>query len=246
MRQEQQAPLIRRHVRTFTELVESVGRLHAQIGHERLVYRGQTREYGSLERPTIHSKFDRLCANDDEARRSLDHALRKLARGQDSALKGKNRTVAAEALAAHYEYLATRMLDCTQILQVAASFALANYGSPQPHPAVVYVLDVRNAPSTPARGRFGACQVASVTAYDATRPMRQGAWVLWKHGVTDTVEFGTLICAAFTIDRDNRGGFWDCVAKYDHEWLMSGDKMSEWFQRPGNILHPPPRRTKQP
>lgn len=237
--------MIRKRVRTFTQLIEECGRVHATLQTERLVYRGQTQEHFSDGKPLVSAKFYRSEGNLQEREEALERTVRLVARAHGADLIGKQRGVAAEALCAHYEHIATRMLDCTQILHVAASFALGQYGQPANGPAVVYLFDLRKATKTPTSGQFGADQVACSTIRQATRPMRQGAWVVWQKNPTGRVPFEDLLCAALTIEYEDRSTFWDVAPALPHEWLMAGDEVSAWFQTPGTALHPPAKTRRR-
>jgi hypothetical protein len=138
-----------------------------------------------------------------------------------------------EALFAHYERYDTRMLDCTHVLQVAASFAMSAPVEPSARPAVVYALDVRRAKPRPALHALGRALVSTTAGPAALRPIRQAAWVIWQHGAgAEVVDFGDRLRAAFVIEPEDRATFWDSTTPHDHRWLMQADQVAEALRQP--------------
>lgn len=224
-------PLVHR-VRTFTALVEEVGRLHADVQGHDLLFRGQGAAFAHED--GSHCVLPRLYRNGPAQPKEFRSLLQCVRRANDELLLNDayaRRWTGVEALLAHYEQRNTRMLDCTHILHVAASFALAAYGNDHRGPAVVYALDVSGSGPKPAPGKLGKALVAATTGGAALRPIRQAAWVIWRaNAETEVVDFGHLVRGAFLIAEEDRQGFWDCHGPLDHAWLMRGDEMLDWFR----------------
>jgi hypothetical protein len=220
-------------VRDFTGLIEEVGRLCHEVQHDQLLFRGQDAIYAYSDgshsvRPRLYRDGNASPARYAQLRANLMKLYKDLELQRHYA---KPRT-GREALLAHYRVTDTRMLDCTHVLHVAASFALASDQQQRPGPSVVYALDVRGGTAKPATGQLGKALVAATTGPAATRPMRQGAWVTWQHGAgLENVDFGGRVVRAFVVDEADKPKFWDCTTPHEHEWLMADDDMSNRLRR---------------
>ena len=221
-------------VRTFTALVEQAGRLFHDVQHEELLFRGQ--DALVLNDDGSHAVKPRLYRGGEvslETVKRLEHRIRAL----DHTIY-LNRQYAwsnfgCEALFAHYERYDTRMLDCTHVLQVAASFAIPAQGTSMLRPAVVYALDVRGATPKPKPGKLGRILVNATAGQAALRPMRQAAWAIWQHqSEARLVDFGGLVRAAFVIAPEDHATFWDCTTPYPYSWLMESDDVAKALRRP--------------
>ncbi len=221
-------------VRTFTALVEEVGRFCAQRQHDNFLFRGQAVAY--VHPNDTHSLRPRIYRHGDLQSRELERFLKRV-RAVNGRLTFRNdyarpRT-AVEALFAHYERYDTRMLDVTHVLHVAASFALAEKIDDFQGPSVVYMIDVRGGRPKPSPGGLGKALVAATTEEAATRPMRQAAWVIWEDNAgVEIVDFGDKVRRAFLISEEDKPRFWDCQPGLARGWLMNGDEMLETLRRP--------------
>ena len=233
-------------VQTFDELITQAGALQSRTEQPRHLYRGQWRAWPGPDGadallPTFYREHN--------GPRDLG-ALKARVRATAGKLSPHNNPhvdseSVAEILLQHYEHTPTRVLDCTQILHVAASFALCKDWTKDPDPAVVYVINATGAklnPRGPESGKpaeLGAAIVPALTPVDARRPQVQAAWALYLAEDPNDAprNFARWAVAAFTIDQAAAKGFWKDFEPYDCEWMMKADTMNEWFMQ--NLGLPP-------
>ena len=215
----------------FGDLIDSVGQLQAQNQAANYLFRGQDRLYPTdgqpfSVRPRFYRAGSRQLANLERLQSHISHVTANtiLPQGYTS------RPVAAEALLQHYERVDTRMLDCTHILHVAATFALFKDWRTCPEDAVILVIDINGATPDPAQGQWGAVLVAATAGPGARRPIRQAAWAVFMAGAeTDVVDFADRLVAVYRIPRVAEDTFWRGFMPYEHGWMMARDGFSSHF-----------------
>jgi hypothetical protein len=206
-------------VRSFTELIESIGRCLS--GREPGVYLFRGQDQVHHDAPGVESVRSRFGRS-----RQPNHALlKRTIQDTAEAVKLRDRfahgSLAAEALVAHYELTPTRMLDVTQVAHVAASFALNATPPPESKAAVVYVFGPARAIEKASTNAPGAFSVAAVANHFATRPQRQAAWVL--HHPDPGHNFAEDVIARFEIPWECRRSFWRGFKPYSNRWLVQAD-----------------------
>lgn len=138
---------------------------------------------------------------------------------------------AAEALLQHYGVTTTRMLDATQVLHVAATFALMKDWRREPGPAVVHLFGPIDTFAQPQAGHLSAFLVAATVVNGCRRPQRQAAWVLIDPAGRDQrCDYQPHLQARFWIASQDASHFWDGTAPYRKRWLLAGDGQHRLFR----------------
>lgn len=228
---DEEDKMLVRSVTSFGQLIAEAGALQARTGQPRHLYRGQSRAWATSSSehvllPSFYRKGQRRTS-----RNELDELIQRVSAHLAPKSAHVRAGTVAEILLQHYEHAATRVLDCTQVLHVAASFALAKNWAACPEPAVVYVINATQAKLNPKAGKLGAAIVPALTPTQARRPQVQAAWALYQGEPSDqsSVDFGRWVVAAFLIDQSSAAHFWDGFAAYPCSWLMDRDTMDDWF-----------------
>lgn len=188
-------------VNCFVDLASLVAVLGYRNHQYNLLFRGQnndykdknekTKVYPSLFRPRINRLRQKVI---NERFGKLDKAVRALFKARDqlglhSVLK--NHKEYYMALLQHYELLKTPMIDLTQSLTVAASFALQNkstgylyvFGMPHPHGSISHFID----------NSLTLVKLQNVCPPEAMRPHFQEGYLAGRLPVTQKKEAGDNI-----------------------------------------------------
>jgi len=212
-------------VRSYLELACKTAELQFMNRGFALLFRGQRTDHKNLQRntslkpsllrPSVNSKenpsSDVLIRRFDRLRRAEDLLVNSYLRehlGGSDLLK-RNRTV-RWAILQHYEICRTPLLDVTQSLRIAASFASID----AEHEAYVFVLGVPNlsgAISTSAEAGLQMVRLASVCPPKALRPHIQEGFLLGEYPEMSEyaqkelyrhyeIDFGRRLVAKFRFD----------------------------------------------
>lgn len=218
-------------VQDFPELVEKVARLSFFNSEQILLFRGQNRDWlnrlgNSSLKPTIFRSQGG--SNKPPSPLEMMRRYQVLAQAEKilwdefcrSRLAGRQRVVRHRllrwAILQHYEVCGTPLLDVTQSLRVAASFATNDNSDSQP---VLYVLAVPSlSGSITASSEQGlqTIRLSSICPPDARRPYFQEGYLLaeypdlealdeWQDCRPHEIDFGRRLLAKFRL---HRSGFW--------------------------------------
>ncbi|HEY9206682.1 MAG TPA: FRG domain-containing protein [Candidatus Methanoperedens sp.] len=146
-------------VKTYRKLVKCVAELGYLNPHFNLLYRGQDKDYknknGSIIYPSIFRPTDgkRITTTEIEKRFSRLDKIRMKLRSNKKNISLQKRLLSYPeyyyALIQHYQKNETPLIDLTQSLRVAATFALLNsttgyvlvFGMPHPHGSISHFID---------------------------------------------------------------------------------------------------------
>lgn len=209
-------------ITTFGELVTRCA--HLAYGNRRfsLFYRGQgkdyldkngrSRLYSSIFRPEIGQNVlrkSRLKLRFDTLR-TLRTKLRSNAGALDMRGRLHEHLEASVALLQHYELCATPLLDVTQSIRVAASFALMS-GNPVGYVFVLGLSHPHSSISHFVDQEMTLVKLQSVCPYRALRPHYQEGYLVGRYPFSLTKESGDNLAyrmiAKLRLDNSD-GGFW--------------------------------------
>lgn len=210
-------------VPTYRALMEHIARLSYVNKDHLLFFRGQSVDYknkvgASSFYPSIY-RGERVSREELERRFDLlESASSRLVEAfRDNKIQGasdvKRRKLIQWSILQHYEVCATPLLDFTQSVRVACSFAMLGRGK---EPAYVYVFGlpyVTNRISVNSEQDIVNIRLLSICPPDALRPYFQEGYLAGTDEVThdytaskDELDFNSRLIAKFEIDRGAK--FW--------------------------------------
>ena len=187
-------------VNTYAELTDMVAKLAFFNRRHVLFFRGQSEEYclGS-DYPTIYPNFFRKLIKGEAPKEKLKEILD----SEEEILKIKNHHREPRfhgafsilesvhirwALLQHYEICDTPLVDVTQSLHVAASFAIINKPKLKDAKGIIYVLALpwpsKNYHNNKTEGLY-LVRLAGITPPQAKRPYRQEAYAAMSINIAD-------------------------------------------------------------
>jgi len=210
-------------VRSFRELVMIVAHLASGNRMHCLFFRGQSRDW--RDRYDLTTMYPTICrpepGNELLRKKTLVERVERVRRAQEildaakNALELRSRLhehgEASLALLQHYEVCATPLIDVTQSLRVAASFALMENGKsgfvyalglPHPNGSISHFVD----------HEIVIVRLQSVCPYRALRPHFQEGLLAGRYPWKATKEPGDNIASRLIAKlriENRRGKFWD-------------------------------------
>jgi hypothetical protein len=213
-------------VSTFRQLIDEVALVTLSNKKFEMFYRGQTKDYKDSQSVFYKGKspktiiYPSICRPERKGDGSYKHSIRKahIKNRYDELydmidmISGK-RTYHPEyyfALLQHYDILPTPLIDITQSLRVAATFALRNskkgyvyvFGLPYPNQSISHYTDMG----------IVLVKLQNVCPVTALRPRYQEGYLVGKYPFQRTKEGGDNLArrlvAKFRLENDSRN-FWD-------------------------------------
>ena len=233
-------------VNTFSELQEQMARLSCLNKSSVLYYRGQKRDYkaeGSQKSsfyPTIYR--GRLTSDEKERRwHQLDYASKKLVEYLPSAnLKSSLKLIERKnllqwSILQHYEVVPTPLIDVTQSLRVACSFALMDnpVGEGEDR-AYVYAFAlpyVNHRISIDSEEYLTTIRLLSVAPPEARRPYHQEGFLVGEDFIQkdyvakEELDLNNRLVAKFTIPKND--SFWNIESKMEKSVLYPENDVVE-------------------
>lgn len=214
-------------VNSFRELINEVAHVTLSNKTYEMYYRGQSIDYKNNQAKYYHDRIPKttiypsICRPEKKEDGTFKPAIRKtlIAKRYDDltnmiSLIDKKRKVSFNehyyALFQHYDILPTPLIDITQSLRVAATFALNEsevgyvyvFGLPYPNQSISYFTDL---------GMI-LIKLQNVVPVDALRPRYQEGYLVGKYPVTATKSnsdnLANRLVAKFKVDNSNKN-FWD-------------------------------------
>ncbi len=214
-------------VKSFRELMDEVAKVTLNNRNFEMFYRGQKSDYKNnqalfySDRKQKTTIYPSICRPDRKADGSFKYSIKKSQiekRYQDlenmiGIVAGKRKSYFKEfyySLFQHYDILPTPLIDITQSLRVAATFALKNsesgyiyvLGLPYPNQSISYYTDMK----------IVLIKLQNVVPVHALRPRYQEGFLIGKYPIVPTKNNGddlaNRMVAKFRIDNSD-GKFWD-------------------------------------
>ena len=213
-------------VATFRELMQQVARLSYANKDHLLFFRGQATDHrnkalASTFYPSIY-RSERLTKAELEVRFTvLSSAAQRLVEAFhrekiEGASEVRRRKLIQWSILQHYEVCATPLLDFTQSVRVACSFALAKESADDPFVFVFGLPYLTNRVSINSEHDLVNIRLLSICPPDALRPYFQEGYLAGTDEVTDDysskseLDFNNRLIAKFQISRSSdfwAGGF---------------------------------------
>ena len=213
-------------VKSFRDLIDEVALVTLSNKNFEMFYRGQSTDYRDSQGAFYSDKtpktmiYPSICRPGRKPDGTYKHSVRKTeiaARYEDLMrmidLVAKRRVYDHEyyfSLFQHYDILPTPLIDITQSLRVAASFALEKsttgflyvFGLPYPNQSISHYTDMG----------IVLVKLQNVCPVNALRPRYQEGYLVGKYPIRPTKEAGDNLArrlvAKFELN-DTTGGFWD-------------------------------------
>jgi hypothetical protein len=214
-------------VSSFRQLMDEVANVTISNKNLEMFYRGQSQDYKNnqatyySDRKAKSTIYPNICRPEKKADGSLKYSIKKsqvIKRYEDLAkmidiVRGKREIYFNEyyyALFQHYEILPTPLIDITQSLRVAATFALRKsqigylyvFGLPYPNQSISYYSDLG----------IVLIKLQNVIQTNAIRPRYQEGFLVGKYPIiatkTNGDDLANRMVAKFLVDNTN-GDFWD-------------------------------------
>ena len=215
-------------IKNFRDLIEQVAQVTLNNQNYEMFYRGQSQDYLNNQSEFYKDRkpksvvLPNICRPERKEDGMYKYSIRKkvvqdryknLYDFIDFANRKNKRQIADEiymALIQHYEIIPTPLIDITQSLRVAATFALRQnkrgfvyvFGLPYPNQSISYFRD------------FGIIllKLQNVISTDALRPRYQEGYLVGKFPFSDIKEsdddLSNRMIAKFIVD-DTNNDFWD-------------------------------------
>ena len=213
-------------VKTFRQLMDEVANVTLSNKNYEMYYRGQNTDFKNnqavfyKERIPKTTIYPTICRPEKHSDGTLKHSIKKtqIAKRYEELSKmidlvRGRRSYFNEyyyALFQHYDILPTPLIDITQSLRVAATFALRNstkgfvyvFGLPYPNQSISYFSDLG----------IVLIKLQNVVPVKAIRPRYQEGYLVGKYPIRPTKTNGddlaNRMVAKFAIDNSD-GKFWD-------------------------------------
>ncbi len=233
-------------VKTFRELVDEVANVTLSNKSFEMYYRGQTKDYKNNQAIYYKARtpktiiYPSICRPERNEKGALKHSIKKtqinkryeeLSKMIDL-VSGKKSYFNEYyySLFQHYDILPTPLIDITQSLRVAATFALKDsdkgyvyvFGLPYPNQSISYYSDLG----------IVLIKLQNVVPVDALRPRYQEGYLVGKYPIRPTKTNGddlaNRMVAKFHVDNSD-GKFWDRFFQPMPQEILypKGDKVEE-------------------
>lgn len=214
-------------VKTFRELMDEVAHVTLSNSNYEMYYRGQTTDYKNNQAKFYNDRIPKtiiypsICRPEKNGDGTFKHSIKKtqiLRRYEElsnmiEVVENKRKVSFNEyyyALFQHYDILPTPLIDITQSLRVAATFALNNssdgyvyvFGLPYPNQSISYFMDLG----------IVLIKLQNVVPVNAIRPRYQEGYLVGKYPITaiknNFDNLANRMIAKFKVD-NSEGNFWD-------------------------------------
>lgn len=214
-------------VTSFRQLMDEVANVTISNKNFEMFYRGQSKDYKNnqavffKDRKAKSTIYPSICRPEKKDDGSLKYSLKKsqvIKRYADLSkmidfVRGNRGNYFNEyyfALFQHYDILPTPLIDITQSLRVAATFALRKsktgflyvFGLPYPNQSISYYSDLG----------IVLIKLQNVVQVNAIRPRYQEGFLVGKYPIrptkTNSDDLANRMVAKFLVDNTN-GDFWD-------------------------------------
>lgn len=214
-------------VKTFRELMDEVAHVTLSNSNYEMYYRGQTIDYKNNQARFYNDRipktviFPSICRPEKKHDGTFKHSIKQtqIVRRYEELenmielVESKGKASFNEyyySLFQHYDIVPTPLIDITQSLRVAATFALNNsttgyvyvFGLPYPNQSISYFMDLG----------IVLIKLQNVVPANAIRPRYQEGYLVGKYPITATKSnFDNLanrLVAKFKVD-NTEGNFWD-------------------------------------
>jgi hypothetical protein len=233
-------------VKTFRNLVDEVANVTLSNKSYEMYYRGQTKDYKNnqakfyKERTPKTTIYPSICRPERNEKGNLKHSIKKsqINKRYDELSKMIDMVSGKKSyfneyyysLFQHYDILPTPLIDITQSLRVAATFALREsvkgfvyvFGLPYPNQSISYYSDLG----------IVLIKLQNVVPVDALRPRYQEGYLVGKYPIRPTKTNGddlaNRMVAKFQVDNSD-GKFWDTDFQPMPQDILypKGDKIEE-------------------
>jgi len=236
-------------VNTFRQLMDEVADVAISNKNYEMFYRGQVKDY--LNNQAVYFKnrkgkstiYPTICRPDKKENGDLKYSIKEaeiIKRYNDlekmiDIVRSKRETYYNEfyySLFQHYDILPTPLIDVTQSLRVAATFALKNsnkkgyvfvFGLPYPNQSISYYADLG----------IVLIKLQNIAPIKAKRPRYQEGFLVGKYPINPTKsnadDLANRMIAKFLVD-DSDGNFWDnSFQPMPHDVLYPEDDEIEQF-----------------
>lgn len=211
-------------VHTFFQLAKKVAELQFLNREHVLLFRGQRSDYRSTKgNSTLKSSLFRLSGKRVPRERELEARFSNLRRAESELVtryskarflgydRLKRHRILRWAILQHYEVCSTPLLDVTQSLRIAASFASNNNESDEAYVFVLGVPNLSGAVTASSEASLQIVRLSSACPPDAVRPHLQEGFLLGEYpDVADfeqnsyyqyyEMDFGRRLVAKFKFD----------------------------------------------
>ncbi|MRG45355.1 FRG domain-containing protein [Chitinophaga sp. SYP-B3965] len=213
-------------VTTFRQLVEEIANVTLSNKNHEMYYRGQTKDYKNNQIAFYKDRIPKsiiypsICRQERHKDGKLKHSIKKSQidtryeqLSQMIELIGGHKNYLNEyyySLFQHYDILPTPLIDITQSLRVAATFALKDslkgyvyvLGLPYPNQSISYFSDLG----------IVLIKLQNVVPVGALRPRYQEGYLVGKYPIrpskTNEDDLANRMVAKFLVDNSD-GKFWD-------------------------------------
>ena len=214
-------------ITSFRQLMDEVAKVTISNRSYEMFYRGQSKDYKNnqaeyfKDRKPKSTVFPTICRPDKKPDGSPKYSVRKqqIIKRYDNLsklvnqLRGEGGSYLNEyyyALFQHYDILPTPLIDITQSLRVAATFALRKsgtgflyvFGLPYPNQSISYYFDLG----------IVLIKLQNIVQINAKRPRYQEGFLVGKYPIKPTKTKGDDVAnrmvAKFYLD-NTKGKFWD-------------------------------------
>lgn len=230
-------------VDSFTELVKTIARIAYLHKDYLLFFRGQNHDYqnkggASTYYPSIY-RGEKVTKSELELRFDILHSAsaRLVDEFERSGIEGyrdvKRRKYIQWSILQHYEVCPTPLLDLSQSLRVACSFAFLSANEGEPYLGVFGLPYLTNRVSINSEHDIINIRLLSICPPEALRPYFQDGYVAGTDEITNIFEskteldFNNRLIAKFCLR--NKDGFWrDDFDKIPYDYLFPAeDKVLE-------------------
>ena len=214
-------------VTTFRQVMDEVANVTISNKNYEMFYRGQTHDYKNnqaayfKDRKAKSTIYPSICRPEKKDNGSLKYSIKKsliVKRYEDlnnmiDLVRGNHGSYFKEhyySLFQHYDILPTPLIDITQSLRVAATFALRKsttgylyvFGLPYPNQSISFFIDLE----------IVLIKLQNVVQVNAIRPRYQEGFLVGKYPIMPTKTNGddlaNRMVAKFLVD-NTHGDFWD-------------------------------------
>lgn len=220
-------------VSTFNELVMEIAELSYKNPDVMLFYRGQNTNYKKEKRATLYPSIYRV-DNFEEACEILEISAEKLLKELDLAGIEENQLDEVKkikllqySILQHYEVCETPLIDVTQSLKVACSFAVLNNSERHGYVYVLALPYINGRISVNSEQYITNVRLLSISCSDAKRPFFQEGYLVQTEFANDfkfnkgDFDFNRRIVAIYSFE--NSEDFWKGERPFNEEQLYPND-----------------------
>lgn len=220
-------------VSTFNELVMEIAELSYKNPDVMLFYRGQNNNYVKEKYATLYPSIYRV-DNFEEACEMLEISAEKLLKELDFANIEKNQLDEVKkikllqySILQHYEVCETPLIDVTQSLKVACSFAVMNNSGNRGYVYILALPYINGRISVNSEQYITNVRLLSISCSDAKRPFFQEGYLVQTEFANDFIfnkgdfDFNRRIVAIYEFE--NSEDFWEGERPFNEKQLYPND-----------------------